>query len=82
MSAQPHATGTVGPACAGHHVTDAELVAAVANSLNAASLAGHGKQGLALVETAGGPASPGPSGTLQVSHACSRKPSPPPPQML
>ena len=31
----------------------------------------HNVQGLALVETAGGPASPAPSGNLQVSHACS-----------
>lgn len=70
-----------GPTCAGHHVSDADLLAAVTNGLNAAADACQGTQGLALVETAGGPASPGPSGNLQVSHACSPTPHhrPPPP---
>ena len=60
-------------ACAGHPVSDAELQAAVMEGLNAAADVCHEQslQGLALVETAGGPASPAPSGTLQVSHACS-----------
>lgn len=58
--------------CAGHHVSDTELVSAVTANLNSAANACHEQelQGLALVETAGGPASPGPSGTLQVSHPC------------
>ncbi|KAL3138910.1 hypothetical protein ABBQ32_005731 [Trebouxia sp. C0010 RCD-2024] len=59
----PHAAS----AAEGHHVSDADLLAAVTDGLNAAADACHSQdtQGLALVETAGGPASPGPSGTLQ-----------------
>lgn len=65
----------------GRPVTDEEIVAAVPPQVNA--LAAHIwppgrmvsrpiKGALALVETAGGPASPGPSGTLQVRHATPR----------
>lgn len=52
-----------------HVVGDAELRAAVVNTLNdfASSVEGSGSQAsLGLVETAGGPLSPGPSGTPQV----------------
>ena len=58
--------------CAGHHVSDAELLSTVTESLNSTADACREQdmEGLVLVETAGGPASPGPSGTLQVSHAC------------
>ena len=61
-----------GHMCAGHCVSDAELLSTVTESLNLAVDAchEHNVEGLALVETAGGPASPGPSGTLQVGHAC------------
>ena len=70
---QTHAAhALVAHTCAGYHVSDAELLSAVTESLNSATNAccGQDMQALALVETAGGPASPGPSGTLQVRRAC------------
>lgn len=59
---------------AGHKVTDAQLQSAVLEGLNTAaqSCQDQNLTGLALVETAGGPASPAPSGTLQVcTNDCS-----------
>ncbi len=55
-------------ACAGHAVSDAKLQAAVVEGLNSASQLSRERnlKGLTLVETAGGSASPAPSGTLQV----------------
>lgn len=70
---QTHAAhALVGQTYAGYHVSDAALLSAVTESLNSAANAcrEHEMEGVALVETAGGPASPAPSGTLQVSHAC------------
>jgi len=54
---------------AGRPVSDAELVAATAAELSAFAAAAPAPPGaaLALVETAGGPASPGPSGRIQVA---------------
>ena len=53
---------------AGHAVTDAQLHTAVLAGLNdAADLCHqHNLPGITFVETAGGPASPAPSGSLQV----------------
>ena len=50
---------------AGRGVTDSQIRAAALHTLGA--FAGKHGSGMALIETAGGPASPGPSGTLQVS---------------
>ena len=71
----------VGHMCAGHCVSDAEVLSTVTESLSVAADAccEHNVEGLALVETAGGPASPGPSGTLQVSHTCPTPCAPLPP---
>ncbi len=54
---------------AGRPVSDAQLVAATAAELSAFASTAPAPRGaaLALVETAGGPASPGPSGRLQVA---------------
>jgi len=61
---------------AGRPVSDAELVAATAAELSAFAAAAPAPPGaaLALVETAGGPASPGPSGRIQVACPALRPP--------
>ena len=54
---------------AGHPVTDAQLQHAVQQALVSfgEDCQARGTKGLAFAETAGGPASPAPSGSLQVS---------------
>lgn len=56
------------PLAAGRGVTDASLLQSLARSLwGFAESSEADEKVLSLVETAGGPASPGPSGSLQVS---------------
>lgn len=62
----------------GRHISDRQVVAAVAAELRgfaASAPAGGGKacQPVAIVETAGGVASPGPSGNLQASPPACRR---------
>lgn len=56
------------PSAAGHCVTDTQLQHAVQQALAAfgQECGSRGTKGIALAETAGGPASPAPSGSLQV----------------
>lgn len=57
------------PSAAGHCVTDTQLQHAVQQALAAfgQECSSTGTKGIALAETAGGPASPAPSGSLQVT---------------
>ena len=53
--------------CAGHSITDAQIQAATLEELSSFSEGiAHGARALAILETAGGVASPAPSGRLQV----------------
>ena len=60
---------------AGRPVSDTELLAATAAELGAFAAAARPAPGaeMALVETAGGPASPGPSGRIQVPSMCPQR---------